>query len=190
MPCWVKVHIGNGGDLIRGALAQSRSQWGLHDASFVHIGDTIFFSITYQLIHNSMNWMLMQMHTIHRPKKNSFIPYTMDIWNTSLNAPSHPTLYLGTSSSGPPHYHYYLWYTRLRCYTRTNALQGSHILCWSCRLSCNLHCHWSYPDWYSKSSLGNYQSQWQLGPHDFHRWLLKSRGISWGQYLKTRINLY
>ncbi len=55
MPCWAKVHIGNGGDLIRGALMQSRSQQGLHDASFVHIGDAIFFSITYQLIHNSMN---------------------------------------------------------------------------------------------------------------------------------------
>jgi len=105
----------------------------------------------------------------------------------------HPTqhcIWEHQAHSGPPCYCYYLQYTRLQCYTRTNVLQGSHILCWSCRLSCNLHCHWSYPDQYSKSLLGNYQSQWQLGPHDFHRWLLKSRGISWGQYLKTRINLY
>jgi hypothetical protein len=55
MPRWAKVRIGNGGDLIRGALAQSRSQRGLRDASFVRVGDAIFFSITYQLIHNSMN---------------------------------------------------------------------------------------------------------------------------------------
>src|SRR6266436_6550714 len=31
-----------------------------------------------------------------------------------------------------------------------------HFLSGSCRLSCNLRCHWSYPDWYSKSWLGNY----------------------------------
>ncbi len=39
MPHWEKVHIGNGGDLIWGALTQARSQQGLHDASFVHVGD-------------------------------------------------------------------------------------------------------------------------------------------------------
>ncbi|KAF8342857.1 uncharacterized protein EI90DRAFT_2964679 [Cantharellus anzutake] len=35
MPCWAKVHIGNGGDLIRGAVGQMTGQRAFCDASFV-----------------------------------------------------------------------------------------------------------------------------------------------------------
>ncbi|KAF8323619.1 uncharacterized protein EI90DRAFT_2935459 [Cantharellus anzutake] len=36
MEHWAKVHIGNGGDLIQGSIAQMSSKQGLHNASFVH----------------------------------------------------------------------------------------------------------------------------------------------------------
>ncbi|KAF8318082.1 uncharacterized protein EI90DRAFT_3021154 [Cantharellus anzutake] len=35
MPRWAKVRIGNGGDLIRGAVGQMTGQWAFRDASFV-----------------------------------------------------------------------------------------------------------------------------------------------------------
>jgi hypothetical protein len=46
MPHWAKVRIGNGGDLIRGAIVQKGSQQGFRDASFVHVGDCMFVCMT------------------------------------------------------------------------------------------------------------------------------------------------